>query len=279
MFLLSLFYVNASIDCNLTVPTSIGNLSVLNATFNTSADGSTGNVSVFFEGRSASVRNSSFSFVANITNTSNLRHVNLTLPNSAILEDSDDWEFRATCYANASSSTITIAENVATSSTITGRLLDRTDPSSPTSITFTNPVKVDDTITATITRDTANRCYIRFGSSNAPRKAMTLSGSTCTYTVSRENPPNGAYAVFIEADDRTNSTPTNQQNVEILSATSDGGGILSGAQIQLPQSTGIQGAFGASTNPFLAKANNMLSSNPIVVILVLGLLIYIIKEL
>ena len=226
LFLLSLFFVNAAgIDCNLSVPSTLGNLSVFNVTYNASI--TTHNVSAFVEGRSATTRNSSFSFIANNTNTSNRFHVNVTLQNEVIAEDSDDWEFRATCYLNASGS----ETSVTTSSTISNRLLDRHKPAPPTAITFTNPLEVDNTITATINRNLANRCFIRFGSPSTPRNAMTLSGSTCTFTVGRDNPINSDYQTFIEADDRTNSTLSNVQSVTIRAVSSDGGGLFGGGTI------------------------------------------------
>ncbi len=261
MFLLGIFLVNAAgVDCNLSFPLTngkLGNFSSFNVTYN--ASGSAGNVTAWVEGRSATTRNSSFSFVANATNTSNRFHVNITLANSIILEDSNDWEFRATCYLNASQTSTVQYTAVTTSATNTGILLDRTTPNTPTGITYTNPVQSGNTITATIARANTNRCFILFGSPTAPRKAMTLSGSTCTFTAGRDNPPNSDYQTYIMADDRTNQSISDVQSVTVRAVTSDSGGLFGDAAIFSGGATG-------GAKPF-SKVNN----NQIALILVLAL--------
>jgi len=235
VFLFSLFFVHATISCNLTVPTVVNSGTALNVSYNISGAQSDVNVSVFIEARSASTRNSSYSFVANVTNTSNLRHTNFTFTTSLttlIIEDSNDYDFRATCYLNQSGvSTIGgTADTVTTSSTLSDRTIDRTTPTVPASITYTNPVQRANTITSTINLNNTNRCWIRFGSSNVERRTMAISGSgdlrTCTFTVGRNSPPNSDYASYLSADDRSNETLSTSRNIVIRGTTSDGGGLL-----------------------------------------------------
>ena len=206
----------------MTSSTTLGDLSVLNATFNVSADASTGNVSVFFEGRSVSTANSSFSFVGNDTNTSSLRYVNLTLPNSVILEDANDWEFRATCYLNASSSTITVSENVATSSIITGRILDRGGIPAIATTAHAANTEFDDSVTKTITYTVngANTtgCRIAFGRTSFTGSntfAMTHSGNSCTYTITKATIADGIYRTYVQASDGTNTSISTGRDFKI----------------------------------------------------------------
>src|SRR3990167_4377241 len=100
VFLLSLLAVNAGIDCNLSMPTTVGVGTVLNASFNTSMDGSTRNVTVLFEARStAQTQNSTYSVIANVTNMSQ-RYANATWLAAFDVQEGNDYSFRATCYLN-----------------------------------------------------------------------------------------------------------------------------------------------------------------------------------
>lgn len=245
----ALLYVSAvNADCNLTVSSPVGNFSEMNASYN-----GTGvfNVTVFFEARSTVTQNSSFSSISNITNSSRPRVSNLTLPNSVILQDADNYEFRATCYWNGSSAQA--ANAVQVSSTVSNVLLDRTKPSAATAITYTNPVQDADTITATIDRANANRCYIKFGGNSLT--PMTLSGSTCTYTAQRgvQTPPDSDYKFLIKADDRTNNTDTADTNyVTIDHDQSDGGGLFGGT-IVTSEGNGQSSIGISNNNPFSSK--------------------------
>ena|SRR3990167_6321145 len=242
VFLLSLFFVYADeLTCTLLAPTtgsSVGNLSVFNLSF----AGGTNNATVtgYFNASSASTRNSSAGTLlwslANLTAIHTLNgSINITINKSMIFEDSDDVVVEAAVETSVG--------RVDCGSTATGVLVDRTMPAPPTGITYTNPLVVDNTITATINRELANQCFIRFGSSNAPRKAMALSSSTCTFTVARDNPPNSDYQTFISASDRTNETLSTVQNVVIRAVTSDGGGVLGGTLVKTPSGVSAQSVF------------------------------------
>lgn len=244
-------YTYAAIDCNLTVPTVVGNLSQINVSVNTTGTVTTS--AAFFAYSSLTRNSSTATMLANVTNSSRTLAVNLTFGNNIILEDSNDYSVYAICYNNGTGTNGALEST--TSATTTGITFDRTKPTPPTAITFTNPVKSGDTITATIDRANANRCYIQFGGTNTPLLAMTLSGSTCTYTVSSNNPPNSAYNTFFVANDRTNSTTSSLNYVTVQSTTSGGGtlsGTLTGDQAQIQQ---VQDA---STSPSKNKATMLL---------------------
>lgn len=219
MMVFGVFSVYAGIDCNLTVPNPIGNLSQINASYNTSV-GSVG-YSVAFFASSPSTRNSTALPFANVTNTSRRVSTNLTFGSNIILEDSNDYSIYAICYHNSTGAGG--APEFTQSSTQTGIRIDRTKPSPPTGIIFTNPVKNGETITATIDRALANKCYVQFGSQSAEKLPMSLSGSTCTFTTAPNNPPNLAYDAFFVADDNTNSTTGSMNSIIIQSAANNGG--------------------------------------------------------
>ncbi len=262
IFLLSIFFVNA--DCNLT-STSIGNRTALNVSINTSGGDNILSATASFWATSASTRNSS-ELIGNVSNTSNRLHVNYTFPDSMILEDSNDYTVWATCYLNSSQATIDNVK-VENSTILTSVLFDRTKPAVPTGITYTNPVKDGNTIKATINLELANRCWIRFGGQNTERKAMTLSGSTCTFTAGVNNPPNSDYQAYISADDRTNETLSSVQNVIIRAVQSDGGGLFGDTLVSQTDS------FGKGKQPF-SKFDN----KSIAVILILILLFLYFKN-
>lgn len=243
-----------------------GQTSKINISTKDANDGSLVNMSnVAVRCSSASTANSSTRVIYNITNSTatnaNLGYVNFTFGDDLILEDSND-------YSCTAISTGVGAADAVTSSALTV-LVDRTAPTAASAVTFANPIADAGTVTATLTDANTIACFIRFGSPAAPRLAMTISGTTCTFTVGRNNPSNGAYQAFIETHDNTNATLTSAQNIEILAVLSDGGGLFSGAQVQLPANQGLQGALGGSSNPFAPKQGlQQLLSNPIVLIII-----------
>lgn len=240
MFILSLFLVNAAIDCNLTMPSTVGIGTVLNASFNTSEDGSTRNVTVAFEARSTSqTQNSTFSVIANVTNGSQ-KYANQTWLSTFDVQEGNDYTFRATCYLNGSG-TADAAQFVTVSSSVTNVRVDYRATAAPTAITFSNPVGATQRITATIDRANANRCFIQFGGPGVERRAMTLSGSTCTFTVQANSPPDSDYQTFVIADDRTNSTSAARVDVTIRAAGSAQSALLLKKK---PQQGGLFGSSG-----------------------------------
>ena len=195
----------------------MGANSLLNATFNTSVD--TGNVTVFYEGRALNTANSSYSFFANQTNTSGLRHHVFNAGGAAtdtlIAEESSAWQYRATCRLNASGNIDIAGESSAVSSeSSTTNTLDRGGvPSTPTSLTTAKRVS-GDTITATVNGANTTSCTISFGLGGI-RNAMTHSGNTCTFTVARDSPADGIYSYNVLAGDGANSSTSSAVQVEI----------------------------------------------------------------
>ena len=188
--------------------------------------------------------------------------INTSLTGNIILEDSNDY----TVTAFVSNTTA----NVTCNATRTF-IVDRSTPTLATGITFTNPVQDGNTITATINRANTNRCWVLFGG-NA-RTAMTISGSTCTYTASRgsQSPADGVYDFKIQADDRTNITNTASQYVTIDADQSDGGGLFGDALIVPQNSFKKQSAF---ENPFTSTKKT--KNDSWIIWAVVGFLAYLI---
>ena len=209
---------------------------------------------------SSSTANSSVGLLFNLSNASatigNGSTINYTLAVGDILEDARDYTATATCW---NSSTIPFT------ATASNLLVDRGTPSPATAVTFTNPIATDGTITATVIGANTTACFIRFGGTSVERRAMTLSGSTCTFTVGMNSPPNSDYQTFIEASDGTNTSLSTAQNVIIRAVTSDGGGLFGGTLV----TTSGQSVGG---NPFLPKKNDKLGLG--FVLIIIGYLYY-----
>ena len=200
----------------------------------------------------SNTRNSTTFNLINITNTTATNfdwgYANFTFGSEFILDDT------SSASVTGVSTGIGDSGNVALAATTV--IVDQNNPVAPTAVTFSNPVEADETITATIDRDNANRCFIRFGSQGAPRNAMTLSGTTCTFTVTANNPPNSAYQAFVTADDNGADAEalSTAQNIEITATKNDGGGLFgAGATLTMPKDNSIQSALGLSKNPFSPK--------------------------
>ena len=266
-----------ALECGFESPTpitttgTVGNQSMLNASYS-NAGITEPLINMTFSASSVSTRNSSTSLLGNSSNVTQVsggqmapNSVNLTISNAVLIDDSNNYIISCSC----GNSTTSVACN--STRTVT---FDRTKPSPPTGITFTNPVLEGNTIRATINRELANRCWIHFGGQTTERRAMTLSGSTCTFTAQKDSPSNSDYETFIEADDRTNTTFATSVFITIRASQSDGGGILSGATIQLPASQGGQSLLGggSSNNPFAPKGKN---NTGMIVIAIIALLIYL----
>lgn len=275
VFLLGIIFVSAIDDCNLTAPNSTNNVIrsgfMFNVTHNQTGDGTENNITVVIQAKSASTLNTSYSVVINETNATNLRHLNVSLQGKFVLGDSNDYVFRALCFWNGT------GEGSKTSAEVSGVTLDRSKPQVATSITFTNPVKDTQTITATIDRNTTNKCFIKFGGHTVERRAMTLSGTTCTYTVGKNNPPNSDYDTYINTDDNTNTTDSGIQYVSIKAVSSDGGGLFGGSTFVTEggDSSG-QSVFGGGTssNPFLPNQGFKLDDKT-GALLIIGLLVFL----
>jgi len=203
----------------------VGLVSAFTATINTPSTGGTItaasklNVSVGEWGDNASIRcalmasspstaNSSTSLIFNTTNATTVTDsVNVTFSANIVLEDSNDYTFTATCY-NGTDSTATDSADAAS---VTSVIVSRTTPTAPTT-THTTDTVFDDvttkTLTYTVVDATTTGCRIAFLDDGAgPRFtgtntfAMTYSGTSCTYVVTKAAIPDMTYNVYVQASD------------------------------------------------------------------------------
>ena len=282
LMILSLFSAYAELNCGFEGLSNNGYLtvmSVINVSFSSGAGGTTDDTfSLIINASSVTTQNSSSLtlFIVNQSNSTaasivaSRNKINVSVPtfSNLILQEGNDYVLTASVENST--------DRVACNSTRTGITIDRVPTTAPTAITFSNPIDNAETITSTINRSNANRCFIRFGSPQAARTAMTLSGSTCTYTASFNNPPNSDYQTYFEADDRTNSTLSALQFVTISSVKSDGGGLFGGTAVLTNNQGGVQSALGGNTNPFAPKSNfqDWINNNPLIVVLLIGAGLY-----
>ena len=241
--------VNAQslISCTADIPSYVTIGTELNASFNATLVVNDGNdrrnftdIFVAFEVRSVSTANSSFSLIGNVSNTTALNHTNMTIPNVGILnlEPSNDYEVRATCYA-LTSLTGPAGVNVTVATTVTGVTFDLGDrPSIPTTAhakdkEFTD-VSGSNIITYTVNGANTTNCRIAFLQDGASPRfsgsntfAMTHSGNSCTYTITKGSLPDSSYDVYVRASDFTNTTNSNKIQFKINTMEGDvgGGGI------------------------------------------------------
>lgn len=252
--------VFAVFNCGIQTPSSntyIGNRTLINITFsgdNTYGQNATFNATATLF--SLLSRNSSaVNIIKNITNHT-ATSINMTFNNSFVFDDANSYTLNCRCFAGN--------QSAACNSTVTGLVIDRTKPAAVTAVTFTNPVTDTKTITATMNINLARKCWIKLGGN---RIAMTLSGSTCTYTATRgaSSPPDGDYQMSIIADDFTNETASAEQSVTIdADQNGDGGWLGGGLQYTPSANQGLQGALGGgSPNPFAPKPTGLKSIPPL----------------
>lgn len=120
--------VNATIDCNLTTPsssvTTVGSLTNITASYNAS-DGSWDKIFVAFEAKSTETVNSSYSLIANVSNISNLKFTNFTIKDNVILLEGCSYTWRATCTGTTGGAANGGSSNTTTSSEVTSVCVDR----------------------------------------------------------------------------------------------------------------------------------------------------------
>ncbi len=277
MFLMSLLlanFANAAFSCNVSSQQSINegtNISIAVSTGMGTAY--YGEIYMYSAGQTQNT--STTTLIANVTN-STLSTLNFTMPSfdALILQDGSDYTVGVIVWNGTDTTKGQSDANRTGCTNISSRTLDRTKPSVPTSIVFTNPLKDTNTITATINRSAANRCFVRFGGPSVERRAMTLSGSTCTFTVGQNNPPNSDYQAYVEADDRTNATLSVIQYITIRAVQSDGGGLFGGTLVTTQDQNG-QSALGGSSNPFAPKKNN---TQTIIIIAIIVYFVFLRKK-
>jgi len=264
--------VQARIDCNLTVPTSngvISKLTELNATFNTTLDGTTGNVSVAFEARVVSsiisgggydIANTSYVLIANVSNTSNRRHTNLTFGDQYIFGDGS-YTLRATCYFNASSSGGP-ADATTTSSEVTATI-DRSAPTCAFNSALLSSNQYAPSQRWAVTCQNASSATLKFGS-NSPF-TMVKSVDSCTFTGDKNKVPEGSYTTLVASvTDGYNTTLCQLTSIRIDSGVA----LKEIAAIVTSQSVARK----AVESQQQSAGNG--SSNSLVVIVIIGLAAY-----
>lgn len=217
LLLLGVVGVNAGIDCNITSVTTINQNTVLNVSYNVSADASTGNTTVLFELRDTTNHiNSSYSVIGNVSNTTGQRWTNMTFVNSIIFPDADNADLRATCYQNASSVLI----ETATATAISSIVVDR---SAPIVQGLSSPATGVSTNLYTATFGVVNSSRWRFFHNSAVIATTSVTSdfsnsSQQTQQISLRD--SGSY--YVEVSDGTNTT-----NSATISYTMTGGVIKS----------------------------------------------------
>ena len=198
--------VNATIDCNLTSITTISQFTQLNATFNTSSDSSTGNIQVAFELRDTTNHiNSSYSVIGNMTNTSNLRHINLTFGNDILFPDADNADLRATCYMNGTSA-LGAQSNTGTATAITSIKVDRSLPTvSLTTVPTT--VNTSNAAISIVFSVTNSSSYVFKHTGDADKRVLISSNfNSMSFTQIIVPIKSGTTTFQVVGDDGTNTT-------------------------------------------------------------------------
>lgn len=205
------------LDCNVSIPSIVNADTVLNATFN-NTDGTIHNVSVFFEAKSVSTQNTSFSPIGNVSNTSlNPTSANITFGRDLIFQDANDYQFRVTCYLNGTGG----ANGLVTTSTVTGRVVDRSVPK----CTYDSVLVSSDTYApnqkwSLTCANFTSTPTIQFGS-NAVKDLVVssparLNDVACTYTGDKQAVPQGTYKTLdARFTDGTNVTSCVLQSIRI----------------------------------------------------------------
>ena len=224
VFLIGIVNAEGAFTCAIIEPDSgdsIADNTVLNVSFTGGEGNDTAQVSWYLS--SPSTANSSasklFYVATNDTGASANGSINFTFDSSLVLEDSNDY-------------TVTAAMNgTACSGSATSVLVDRTAPSAPTT-SHTSGTTFDDkdttTITYTVTGTDTTGCRIAFLSDGGGIRftgtntfAMTHSGDSCTYTVTKFAIPDSTYNVYVQASDGTNTSTSVRRDYIIDTQASD----------------------------------------------------------
>lgn len=164
------------------------------------------NLALFFS--ASDTANSTSKLVLNITNSSATNfdegYANITFGNNIVLEDTVNGVVTSITTGVGDSANINLS-----STTIT---IDRTVPQTSTTSHSAN-TEFDDSITKTITYTVnganTTSCRIAFGKTTFTGTntfAMTHSGNSCTYTISKAAIPDGTYKTYVRASDGTNTS-------------------------------------------------------------------------
>jgi hypothetical protein len=187
-------------------------------------------VNCTFYAKSASTANSSWTSLGTFTNaTSNPLNINGTF-SSAILEDSSNYQFNATCR-NLSNS---LTSNVGTATVI----IDNTIPQAPSSLSPSDKtVKTTSgaqTFSSTVTDANTTSCTYWIARNHATSGtdyitgAGTYSTSTCSFSKTfSTTADNGIWTFGFTASDGTNSTSSSENELQV-NLPGSGGGYIPG---------------------------------------------------
>jgi len=170
---------------------------LLNATI---SDSDVSVLNCSFYAMSASTANSTYGLLnATVTNSTSNQTEFTTTFNTSLLEDSNDYSFKVTCYNSTDSGT----------DINTGVEIDNTAPTAPSSPTPADESRDTDgsvSFSVTVTGSQTTGCTLHFSGTNpgSSTYAMTHSGNTCTK--SAFTLPEGTYYWYVSATDGTNTT-------------------------------------------------------------------------
>lgn len=161
--------------------------------------------------------NSSTSTIINITNTTatnfDLGYANFTFKNGYVLEDTSKGSVTGKSTGLLGGGSVDLSATTVN--------VDRTSPSAPTT-SHSADTEFDDvntkTITYAVTGTDTTSCRIAFGKSTFSGSntfAMTHSGDTCTYTVTKATIPDDVYTTYVQASDGTNTSTSAGRNFKI----------------------------------------------------------------
>lgn len=170
-------------------------------------------VNCTFYVKSASTANSTWTSLGTFNNDTTI-NVNGTF-SSAILEDSNDYQFNATCRNQSNNiSDVVGGANVVVNNTV---------PTTPSSLSPSADSTDNDgsiSFSATVTGSETTGCTLYFSGIHPgnPSYTMTHTGNTCTYSLT--SVPEQSYDWYVRASDGTDTTDSSTQtfNVDVPSA-------------------------------------------------------------
>ena len=191
-------------ECNSSSPTTIG-ASPINITYGGDMAATQSNITMgIYVYASATANSSSSTFIRNVSNTSNLLHTNLTISTKDVLEDSSAYTIAPIAFNGSNDNNA----NRVTCATQTIIILDRTAPTTPTSLQPGTLTQTNGTLDIVSTVNGANTtsCTLNFDGASPGQKAysMTHSGDSCYLKIS--NVAEAIYTYNIQASDGTNSS-------------------------------------------------------------------------
>lgn len=242
-----LIAVSSAFAATFVNPTSSSTISG-NVVFNvTQAGADLNNCSI--SGSSAIAADSMTTILYNGTGIS----ANTTVVTTA-LKDASDWTFTGTCY-NVTGESYSITA-------ITSVIIDNTAPILSLTSGQTSGATFAGTTAWTASCPNTRIATIQFGVTSY---AMSISGSTCSFTPNGHVPPS-VYAVTLTATDGLNSTSLAYSNVEISDKS------RAGAAVAASGSSGVAITSGSGTSQVFQKGTD---TSALVILAIIGVAIWL----